>query len=135
MSLIKAILSGKEHRREYRRSKAVFADCRNHGHCAFCSADRTHNARKQLVSCEQQLAELNDPVIEIASIKASRPWSVPSGISREEARRNLILLAGDYLFDEPALDDLPTFCWHGKRVGRQSKKRKHSPLGHNNQQQ
>lgn len=36
MSLDKAIKSGKEHRKPYRRAKAVDPTCRNHGTCPWC---------------------------------------------------------------------------------------------------
>ena len=36
MSLDKAIQYGKEHRKEYRDSRAFDRSCRNHGSCPYC---------------------------------------------------------------------------------------------------
>lgn len=46
MSLDRAIASGKERRRPYRRSKAFDSSCRNHGGCAWCEGNRTYQHRK-----------------------------------------------------------------------------------------
>ena len=46
MSLNKAIESGKEHRQEYRRAKAVSKMCRNHGGCKWCEENRQHKNKK-----------------------------------------------------------------------------------------
>ena len=48
MGLEKAIKSGKEHRKEYRGSKAIDRNCRNHGDCPFCRENRLYNYRKNL---------------------------------------------------------------------------------------
>lgn len=48
MGLEKAIKSGKEHRKEYRGSKAIDRSCRNHGDCPFCRKNRLYNYRKNL---------------------------------------------------------------------------------------
>ena len=40
MSLDKAIKHGKEHRKQYRGSKAIDYSCRNHGDCPCCKANR-----------------------------------------------------------------------------------------------
>ena len=42
MSLNKSIASGKEHRKPYRKAKAVDKSCRNHGSCPYCSGNRKH---------------------------------------------------------------------------------------------
>jgi len=42
MSLDKAIASGKEHRKPYRKSKRFDKTCRNHGSCAYCRGNRMH---------------------------------------------------------------------------------------------
>ncbi len=42
MSLNKAIEHGKEHRQQYRGSKAIDKSCRNHGSCDWCLGNRTH---------------------------------------------------------------------------------------------
>lgn len=47
MALDKAIQSGKEHRKPYRRSKAFDRSCRNHGGCGWCEDNRTYQARKE----------------------------------------------------------------------------------------
>ena len=46
MSLDKAIQSGKEHRREWRRSKAIDPSCRCHGSCKWCLRNRMHKYNK-----------------------------------------------------------------------------------------
>ena len=50
MSLDKAILHNKEHRKPYRKAKAVDSYCRNHGSCKGCENNRlffdTKNRRK-----------------------------------------------------------------------------------------
>ena len=120
MSLIKAIEHGKEHRRPYRGIQECFAACRPHGGCNYSLSNRLHSVRKRILACEQDIAALNDPPTQINSVKASRPWAVPSGISRDEARRNLILLTGEYVFEAPALDDLLDDLLNF-RVGRQGK--------------
>ena len=56
MSLDKAIKSGKEKRKPYRKSKAVDSTCRNHGSCPWCMNNRTYKHRKQ----EQKTKEQND---------------------------------------------------------------------------
>lgn len=45
MSLDKAIQSGKEHRKPYRKSKAIAKSCRNHGTCEYCKQNRLHKFR------------------------------------------------------------------------------------------
>lgn len=47
MSLDKAIKSGKEKRRPYRKAKAVDATCRNHGTCKWCQRNRLYQSRKE----------------------------------------------------------------------------------------
>lgn len=48
--LDKAIKSGKEHRKEYRGSKAVDCTCRNHGSCAYCMENRLYKNTKRFQS-------------------------------------------------------------------------------------
>jgi len=38
--LTKAIEHGKEHRKPYRKAKAVDRSCRNHGSCPYCANGR-----------------------------------------------------------------------------------------------
>ena len=45
MSLDQAIKHGKEHRKPYRRSKAIDKTCRNHGSCPYCEQNRKHKFR------------------------------------------------------------------------------------------
>ena len=40
MSLEKAIQSGKEHRKNYIKAKAIDPQCRNHGSCDWCRNNR-----------------------------------------------------------------------------------------------
>ena len=46
MSLDKAILYGKEHRKPYHKSKRFDKTCRNHGSCPYCRDNRLHNRNK-----------------------------------------------------------------------------------------
>ena len=46
MSLDKAILHHKEHRKPYRGAKAVDRTCRNHGSCEYCKGNRLHKFKK-----------------------------------------------------------------------------------------
>ena len=45
MSLDKAIEHGKEHRKPYRRVKAIDPWCRNHRSCWICNENRKHKFR------------------------------------------------------------------------------------------
>lgn len=47
MSLDKAIEHGKEHRKPYRRAKAICGSCRNHGTCEWCKSNRTIREQKE----------------------------------------------------------------------------------------
>ena len=46
--LDKAIAHGKEHRKPYRRAKAVDRMCRNHGSCEWCLGNRMYQTKKAL---------------------------------------------------------------------------------------
>jgi len=103
--------------------------CRATFRCGYCSANRLHSSLRRLLSCDQQIAELNDPPVEIKSLKATRPWAIPSGVNRAEALFNLKMLEGN-CFKESAIEEPldrwqvgPGFGPFGKRVGRQGKKR------------
>lgn len=48
MSLLKAIKSGKEHRKEYRGAKSFDCTCRNHGSCPSCRNNRLYQRNKEL---------------------------------------------------------------------------------------
>ncbi len=54
MSLEKSISSGREHRKPYRKAKAVDKTCRNHGTCVWCRENRLHSVRKTLLKMEQE---------------------------------------------------------------------------------
>ncbi len=54
MSLDKAIQHHKEHRRPYRKAKAVDPSCRNHGNCKWCEDNRTYKNRKRMVGIEYE---------------------------------------------------------------------------------
>ena len=51
MSLLKAINSGKEHRKHYRGASAVSTHCRNHNpkycQCPWCVDNRLHKNKKR----------------------------------------------------------------------------------------
>lgn len=57
MSLDKAIRTGKEHRKPYRKSKAVDSSCRNHGSCPWCENNRNYHNHKVELSAEEQEKE------------------------------------------------------------------------------
>lgn len=58
MSLDKAIVSGKEHRKMYRGAKAVDCTCRNHGSCAWCQGNRTYKNERRELAADQQIKEI-----------------------------------------------------------------------------
>lgn len=60
MSLDKAILTGKEKRKPYRRAKAIDHTCRNHGSCPYCEGNRKYAARKREEASWQQVKDLFD---------------------------------------------------------------------------
>lgn len=47
MSLEKAILSGKEHRKSYTKAKAIDPACRNHGTCPWCQGKQKYRRKKR----------------------------------------------------------------------------------------
>ena len=53
MSMDKAIIHGKEHRKQYRGAKAVDKTCRNHGGCPHCEAGRLHKYQRQMQAQEK----------------------------------------------------------------------------------
>ena len=57
MSLNKAILSGKEHRKPYHGAKAANTTCRNHGSCGYCKNNRMYSSRKRLDAAKAKLKE------------------------------------------------------------------------------
>ena len=52
MSLNKAIEHGKEHRKPYRKSKAIDKACRNHGGCPWCEGNRLYQTKKEKLRTE-----------------------------------------------------------------------------------
>jgi hypothetical protein len=60
MSLDKSIKSGKEKRKQYRKSKRFDSTCRNHGSCKYCENNRLHNDKKRKVSADEKLKDLDN---------------------------------------------------------------------------
>ncbi len=54
MSLDKGILHGKEHRKKYRKSKAIDKTCRNHGSCPYCKGNRLKKFYTKLESAKEK---------------------------------------------------------------------------------
>lgn len=59
MSFTKAIEHGKEHRKEYRGSKAIDKTCRNHGTCDYCRFNRLYSVRKEKEKMIYRITECN----------------------------------------------------------------------------
>lgn len=58
MGMEKAIASGKEHRKEYRKlCEQIDKSCRCHGGCAWCEANRLYSTKKKM---KKMLDELKD---------------------------------------------------------------------------
>lgn len=53
MALDKAIQSGKEWRKPYRKSKRFDRSCRNHGECPWCRDNRLHANRKRELTAKE----------------------------------------------------------------------------------
>ena len=51
MALDKAIKSGKEHRKEYTKVKAIDKTCRNHGSCPWCNGNRLNKKKNDGRKC------------------------------------------------------------------------------------
>lgn len=60
--LDKAIEHGKEHRKQYRGTKAYDKACRNHGSCDWCKDNRLYRSNKLLEKSEQDLEEVPDEI-------------------------------------------------------------------------
>lgn len=60
MSLDKSIQSGKEHRKEYRGSKACDTTCRNHGSCVWCEGNRRYKEFRDNQKCEYSKSEYEE---------------------------------------------------------------------------
>lgn len=57
MSLEKAILHKKEHRKQYTGGKAIDKSCRNHGSCTWCLENRMHKYRVRKEAAKKQEKE------------------------------------------------------------------------------
>ena len=57
MALDKAIIHGKEHRKQYHGSKAIDRSCRNHGSCEWCRENRLYKDKKNNQKMLDILAE------------------------------------------------------------------------------
>lgn len=64
MSLDKAIIFGKEHRKPYYGSKAIDPSCRNHGSDTWELENRTHKNDKRLLALMQREEELKEKIVE-----------------------------------------------------------------------
>lgn len=60
MTLDKAIEHNKEHRKQYRGSKAFDRTCRNHGGCDWCKNNRLYRANKLEEKTNQDLKSIKD---------------------------------------------------------------------------
>lgn len=60
MSLDKAIEHGKEHRKEYRGSKAIYKTCRNHGGCEWCEENRKHKYLIKEIAMKERMKEFDN---------------------------------------------------------------------------
>lgn len=65
MALDKSIVSGKEHRKPYYKSKAIDRTCRNHGSCPYCTGSRAHKNTKRINAAQDELAEYFDNLKEV----------------------------------------------------------------------
>lgn len=59
MTLDKAILHKKEHRKEYRGAKSVDKSCRNHGSDYWEQSNRLYSTNKREVSADERSREDN----------------------------------------------------------------------------
>lgn len=50
----KAIASGKEHRKPYRKAKAIDASCKNHGSCVRCEMNRKYKFLKKSIDIKEE---------------------------------------------------------------------------------
>ena len=57
MSMDKAIIHGKEHRKQYRGAKAVDKTCRNHGGCPWCEENRQYKNLKRMQAMIDRMKE------------------------------------------------------------------------------
>lgn len=64
MSMDKAILHGKEHRKPYRGAKAVDRTCRNHGGCPWCEGNRKYRSLKRMPIVDKEDEDRNDTQVQ-----------------------------------------------------------------------
>ena len=57
MSFLKAILHGKEKRKNYRGSKVFDYSCRNHGSCDYCKNNRLFSTFKLRDKANREIKE------------------------------------------------------------------------------
>lgn len=55
--LDQAILHGKEHRKQYRKSKRFDRSCRNHGSCSYCKSNRTFFDKRKRLAADEAIEE------------------------------------------------------------------------------
>jgi len=60
MSLEKAILHGKDHRKPFFRSERFDSSCRPHGSCGWCFNRRMHKHRRQKLAAEQSFKDFQE---------------------------------------------------------------------------
>ena len=60
MSLDKAIIHGKEHRKQYKGVKAYDSQCCNHGSCDRCKGGRLYQYNRSLAAAVQKLNEYDE---------------------------------------------------------------------------
>lgn len=58
MVLDKSIENGKERRKKYRRGKAIDAQCRNHGSCAYYKSNRLHHVYKTMDAANDSMEDV-----------------------------------------------------------------------------
>jgi len=68
--LDKAILSKKEHRREYRGSKSIDRTCRNHGGCPYCIDNRLASSKRRspIVFIEDVIDSIGNDFVSIFEV-------------------------------------------------------------------
>ena len=62
MSLDKAIIHKKEHRKPYKGGKAIDKTCRNHGGCDWCKANRMYANTKREQSAESEMKTFGEDI-------------------------------------------------------------------------
>ena len=60
MSLDKAVLYGKEHRKQYKGAKLYDRSCRNNGSCDHCKSNRLYHNIKELDKTNKKFSEFFD---------------------------------------------------------------------------